>query len=77
MKKNTIYLLAAGVGAYFLYQKSKSDKAAVAAAVTGQSAAPKDSETVAGALGAVMTGNSMLEELGSLGATNGYKLRRY
>ncbi len=74
MKKKHMYLLAAGVGAFLLYKKSKS--AAVAAA-TGQASAPKDSQTVAGALGAVMTGNSMLEELGSLGSYNGYKLRHY
>ncbi len=74
MKKNHLYLLAAGIGAYLLYTKSKSS---TAAAATGQASAPKDSATVAGALGATMTGNPMLEELGSLGSVNGYKLRHW
>lgn len=69
MKKKTIYLLAAGVGAFLLYKKHK--QAAVAAA------APKDTQTVAGALGAVMTGNPMLAELGSLGAYTRYGTRSY
>ncbi len=75
MKKNHLYLLAAGVGAYLLYTKSKKAAAAsaVAATVTPSTAA------VAGALGATMTDNSMLAELGSLGdgRVNGYKLYRW
>ena len=74
MKKNHLFLLAAGVGAFLLYKKSKT--AAVAAA-TGQASAPKDTTTVAGALGATMTGNPMLQEMGSLGSIHGYKLRHY
>lgn len=69
MKKKHLYLLAAGVGAYLLYKRSKHAAVASAPVV-------KDTQTVAGALGAVMTGNPMLQALGSLG-TNGYKLRHW
>lgn len=69
MKKKHLYLLAAGVGAFLLYKKHKT--AAAAAAV------PKDTQTVAGALGAVMTGNPMLQEMGSLGAYTRYGVRSY
>ena len=70
MKKKHLYLLAAGVGAFMLYKKSKAHAAAAAAPV-------KDTQTVAGALGAVMTGNPMLAELGSLGSFTHYGVRRY
>lgn len=66
MKTSTFYLIGAGVVGYMLYQQSQKKKAAaVAAAATAP--APVAPTTVAGALGATMTGNAMLEELGSLG----------
>jgi hypothetical protein len=66
--KTTTLLLLAGAG-YLLYTRSKKSVAAAAPA------ASKDTQAVAGALGAVMTGNPMLEELGSLGSAHGYNLR--
>lgn len=62
MKKQTLYLLAAGVGALLLYRRSKAAHAAPSPA--------KDTQSIAGALGAVMTGNPMLSDLGSLGDDN-------
>jgi len=59
MKTKTLLLAAAGVGAYLLYKRSKAQAATAPA---------KDTQAVAGALGAVMTGNPMLAELGSLGS---------
>ena len=69
MKTTTMLLL--GAAGYLLYTKSKKAKAAAAAP-----ASTKDSQSVAGALGAVMTGNPMLAELGSRGGgVNSDKLR--
>lgn len=70
MKIKPIYLLA-GIGAYLLYKRSKAAPPPPPA---------KDTQAVAGALGAAMTGNPMLEELGSLGSScgaAGYNLRRW
>lgn len=69
MKMKTIYLLGGAALAYYLYTKSKQT-AAVTAAVTAPA-------TTAGALGAYMTGNPMLEELGSLGSSAWKGARRY
>lgn len=77
MKKSHLLLLAGAGVAYWLYTTSQKSKAVNAAAVAAASAV-KDTQTVAGALGAVMTGNPMLAELGSLGdGANGYRLRHW